>query len=357
MRIVQLIDSLEAGGAERMAVNLANGLAKQVEFSGLISTRKEGLLKDQIQPKVNYLFLAKKSAVDLKALLRLRKYCRIYKVTHIQAHATSYFTALLLRLLLPKLKLIYHHHLGLSANIDQGSPYFLRLCSYFFTGILVVNEPLKNWAKRNLACKNVLYLPNYVTSSSITAIAVPLAGIPGKRILCLANLRQEKNHPLLIAVAELLCQSHPDWTFHLVGQDFNDDYASQLKNQIIEKVVDQHVFIYGTRADVAPIANSCSIGILTSISEGLPLALLEYGFYGLPVVVSDVGGIPAVVHHQKEGFVVPSGSVDLFYKSLVELIDNQNLRLRFGQAFQAKIQQNYSEESVINTFLDWSKEF
>ena len=45
MRIVQLIDSLEAGGAERMAVNLANGLAKQVEFSGLISTRKEGLFK------------------------------------------------------------------------------------------------------------------------------------------------------------------------------------------------------------------------------------------------------------------------------------------------------------------------
>ncbi len=356
MRIVQLIDSLEAGGAERMAVNLANGLAKQVEFSGLVCTRKEGLLLAQIRAEVNYFFMAKKSALDLTALFRIRKYCLSYNVTHVHAHATSFFTAFLLRLLLPKLKIIYHHHYGLSANLNQRPPHLLRLCSTLFAGILVVNEPLKKWAQEKLACTNVRYLPNFVSPTSSTELVAPLAGIEGKRILCLANLRQEKNHQLLLSVAELLSQSHSDWTFHLVGQDFNDEYASQLKNQIIEKVVDQHVFIYGTRADIAPIANSCSIGILTSIAEGLPLALLEYGYYGLPVVVTNVGGIAALVDHQKEGFVVPSGSVDLFYKSLVELIENQNLRLSFGQALQAKIQQNYSEESVINAFLKWSKE-
>ena len=107
MRIVQLIDSLEAGGAERMAVNLANGLAKQVEFSGLVCTRKEGLLLAQIRAEVNYFFMAKKSALDLTALFRLRKYCLSYNVTHVHAHATSFFTAFLLRLLLPKLKIIF----------------------------------------------------------------------------------------------------------------------------------------------------------------------------------------------------------------------------------------------------------
>lgn len=356
MRIVQLIDSLEAGGAERMAVNLANGLAKKVEFSGLISTRKEGILKNQIQPKVFYLFLHKKSAIDLVALFRLRNYCRDHAITHVQAHATSFFTAFLLRLLLPKLKLIYHHHYGLSADSKQQKPHLLRFCSHFFIGIIVVNEPLKKWAQKNLACTNVYYLSNFVTPISFNQLFTPLAGLNEKRILCLANLRQEKNHQLLLAVANLLIQSHPEWTFHLVGKDFNDEYAFQLKSQIIQKRLDQHVFIYGTRADIGPIAHSCSIGILTSVSEGLPLALLEYGFYGLPVVVSNVGGIPGLVVHQKEGFVVPTGSIDLFYKSLVELIDNQNLRLRFGQAFKNKIQENYSEESAINNFLEWAKE-
>ena len=68
MRIVQLIDSLEAGGAERMAVNYANVLAEQIEFSGLAATRKEGALLDQINSNVSYLFLNKKKQV----LLHLR---------------------------------------------------------------------------------------------------------------------------------------------------------------------------------------------------------------------------------------------------------------------------------------------
>lgn len=60
MRIVQIIDSLETGGAERMAVNYANALSEKIEFSGLIASRKEGLLLNQIDKNVSYLFLKKR---------------------------------------------------------------------------------------------------------------------------------------------------------------------------------------------------------------------------------------------------------------------------------------------------------
>ena len=60
MRVVQIIDSLDAGGAERMAVNYANAMANEIEFSGLVTTRKEGDLKPQISINVSYLFLKKK---------------------------------------------------------------------------------------------------------------------------------------------------------------------------------------------------------------------------------------------------------------------------------------------------------
>ena len=76
MRIVQIIDSLEVGGAEKMAVNYANALVDKVAFSGLIVTRSEGELKAQIDPKVNYHFLQKKKTVDFKAAIRLKKYCK-----------------------------------------------------------------------------------------------------------------------------------------------------------------------------------------------------------------------------------------------------------------------------------------
>ena len=57
MRMVQLIDSLETGGAERMAVNYANSLSDVIEFSGIVVTRKEGSLSSELHNKVAYCFL------------------------------------------------------------------------------------------------------------------------------------------------------------------------------------------------------------------------------------------------------------------------------------------------------------
>lgn len=355
MRIVQLIDSLEAGGAERMAVHFANAMATRVAFSGLVCTRREGLLKIQIVSEVQYLFLAKKSALDVPALVRLRTYCVANQVSHVQAHATSFFTAFLLKLLLPKLKIIWHDHYGLSEFLPQRRPQLLRFCSNFFSGILAVNEVLKKWSKDKLACSKVMYLPNFVTADSQIELISPLAGTVAKRILCLANLRPQKNHTLLLKVASMLKVSHPDWTFHLVGQDFNDAYSAQIKQTILDNALEQHVFMYGSRADTAAILQQATIGVLSSNSEGLPLAILEYGLHALPVLVTRVGEVPSVIYNQVDGMTVEVDDAAAFYKSLVELIENPNLRLKFGQALQAKINQFYTEERVMNHFLHWAQ--
>ena len=96
MRVVQLIDSLEAGGAERMAVTIANTFVNELPFSGLVVTRLEGSLKDSINSKVDYLFLKKRKALDFYALLRLRKFVKNNKVSVVHAHGSSYFFAVLL---------------------------------------------------------------------------------------------------------------------------------------------------------------------------------------------------------------------------------------------------------------------
>ena len=69
MRILQIIDSLEAGGAERMAVNYANALADKIDFSGLVATRKEGALRNQLSINVSYLFLNKKRLLIVEHFL------------------------------------------------------------------------------------------------------------------------------------------------------------------------------------------------------------------------------------------------------------------------------------------------
>ena len=67
IKVLQLIDSLQVGGAEVLAVNIANTLSKQRIVSHLCATRKEGPLKENIEPAVGYLFLERKKTVDIKS--------------------------------------------------------------------------------------------------------------------------------------------------------------------------------------------------------------------------------------------------------------------------------------------------
>lgn len=352
-RIVQLIDSLDVGGAERMAINYANALHKETGFSGLVATRREGGLKDQINPGVAYLSLERKKTIDFKAALRLKKFCKAHDVSYLQPHSSSYFTALMVKLIYPKISIIWHDHNGLSEFLSSRKSIALKIGSLFFKGIVVVNYQLKNWAQRELNCKHVLYLPNFTNFQENTTAETILKGSSGKRILCLANLRDQKNHFLLIRVASLLKNSHPDWTFHLVGKDFNDEYSVQLNAAIAQSQLQETVFLYGSRTDSGAIINQTDIAIMTSKSEGLPVALLEYGLYKKPVVVTGVGEIPLIVKNGINGFLVPSDDEKSFHKALTDLIEDNTLQFKFGEALFDTIAKNHTEAAIIKQYLNW----
>ena len=90
MRILQLIDSLDVGGAERIAVNYANALSSRIAFSGLVATRKEGALRSRINENVFFSCLHKRFTFDLGSILRLRSLCIANNVEWIHA---KYLTA------------------------------------------------------------------------------------------------------------------------------------------------------------------------------------------------------------------------------------------------------------------------
>ena len=355
MRILQIIDSLEAGGAERMAVNYANALANEIEFSGLMVTRQEGPLLNQLNSKVSYLFLNKKSVLDIQSVFKLRKFVISNTVEIIQAHSTSFFLAFLLKLTYPKIKLIWHDHYGDSEFLSQRPSLSLKLVLPFFDGIIAVNHKLKIWAEQKLHFKNVIYLPNFPSEQNTNSEQTILQGIQGKRIVCLANLRVQKDHFLLLNVAKKIQKSHPEWTFHLVGKDFEDDYSKKIRAIILDFTLENSVFVCGSRNDIKNILEQSTIGILTSQSEGLPLALLEYGLYEKPVVVTNVGEIPLIVQDNINGFLVEANAEQFFYDSLVKLMESETLRIHFGNELHKTIGNNYSDEAVIQQYSNWIK--
>lgn len=353
MRIVQIIDSLEPGGAEKMAVSYANALSKRIEFSGIVATRKEGNLKQFIDKNVDYCFLNKKKSIEINSLFKLYKYLKNNRVEVVQAHSTSFFSAVLIKIMMPKLKIVWHDHYGKSIE-NRENTNVIRWFSVFFAGIISVNENLKNWAKDNTFCKKIIRLNNFVMPNEDEIVTTHLSGIQGKRVLCLANFREQKNQLLLIEVAKVICQKYPDWTFHLVGKNFKDAYFQEIKTKIQQYNLINHVFCYHDCTDIFNIIKQSDIAVLSSLSEGLPVALLEYGLCSKAVISTTVGEIPKIIN-EHNGILVKTNAIENFVTQLENLILAPDLRINLGTNLHQTICDNYTENVVVETYLNWIK--
>ncbi|WP_298556324.1 glycosyltransferase [uncultured Algibacter sp.] len=350
MRVLQLIDSLDVGGAERVAINIANGLSVEIESSFLCTTRKEGVLKESLSPNVGYLFLNKTKTIDFAAIKRLNKYVKEYRINIIHAHSSSFFLATIIRFLNPKIIIIWHDHYGNSEFLETRKYSVLKRCSKYFSHIFSVNKPLKLWASKILKFKNATYLPNFAEVNK-TLKSTTLSGISGKRIVCLANLRPQKDHiTLLLAFKEVL-KKHPDWTLHCVGKDFIDSYSKAIENKKQELGLKESVYMYGSKLDVFNILKQAEIGVLSSKSEGLPLALLEYGFAKLAVVATSVGECVTVISDKENGLLIEASSSIEMAKALLFYIENEDLRHTFATRYNKHVEEYYSQTAQIETIL------
>lgn len=352
MRVLQLIDSLEAGGAERMAVSYANSLSKKIAFSGLIATRKEGQLLDQISESVSYLCLNKKKKIDAKAIFKLRQYIVKNKVDIIHAHSSSFFIAVLVKLTLPKVKIIWHEHYGTRVKESRKENKVLFFFSLLFTSIFVVNYQLKSWSDKNLLCKKVVFIPNFTIDKKDNTQITNLKGEEGKRIVFLANLKNPKNHIAVLKAFFDLKLHDSDWSLHLIGKDYLDPYSKVLKDFIKLNSLENHIHLYGERKDIHYILSQSSIGVLASTEEGFPVTLLEYAMSNLSVVSTNVGFCSEIIQNEINGLLFdPLNDVEL-KKQLQKMTSDEVFRKKASSSFKAFVSENYSEEIVTEKLVE-----
>lgn len=351
--VIQIIDSLHTGGAEVLAVNIANSLSENGLNSHICATREEGKLLKNIHKNVGYLFLNRKKTIDFKSYFLFKKYLKKNNITILHAHATSFFFAFCIKLIYPKIKVVYHIHHGKIIDSEKTKLILLKTVSLFFKSIITVNKDIKHWAKAMLYCKNVYFLNNFPVFNNYEKIT-SLKGNQDKRIVHLAGFREAKDHENLIHAFELFIKKNKDWSLHLVGPLNDDLYTKKILQLINDKKMQNVVFTYGSCLDIFNILNQATIGVLSSKTEGLPVSLLEYGLAGLPVVVTDVGEMNKVVIHKESGYVVDSKNYKELYKRLHQLANSEEKRSFFAKKHHQHIIQNYSKESftekILNTY-------
>lgn len=347
LNVIQLIDSLAPGGAEMMAVNIANTLAEDGVQSYLCTTRKEGDLKLKLAKNVGYLFLNKTSRLDFKAINKLHHFIKQHKINVIHAHSSSYFMGFIMKLLNFKLQLIWHDHLGMSESLAFRKKFPLIPISRYFNAVIVVNSLLLHWNQKYLNLNNIQLLQNFANFSTDEVKETNLKGGTDKRIVCLANLRPQKDHLNLLNAFLSIHLKNTDWTLHLVGMDFSDECAEKIVFFIKKQQLENHVFLYGSCSDTEHILQQATIGVLASNSEGLPVALLEYGLAFLPVVVTNVGACGSVVKNNVSGLVVPAKDAVSLAIALLDLMESKDKRFNFSQKLQKEVLANYSKKSYV----------
>jgi len=350
--VLQLIDSLHIGGAEVLSINIANALASSEKYASyLCATRKEGALKTRINGSVGYLFLNRKKTFDVKAILHLKRFVKKKNITIIHAHSTSILLAFVVKLLFFKIKIIWHDHYGKSEYLGQRQTLILKIISFFVSSIISVNSNLKDWAQKELYCKNVYFINNFPFFNSVNKITF-LKGTEGKRILHLAAFRAQKDHINLIKSFHTLLQKEncSGWTLHLVGGKNDTAYTKRVLDLIDSLNLKNVVFIYGACLDIAHVLSQANVGVLSSKSEGLPIALLEYGLAKLPVVVTDVGECASIINNNN-GYIVPPKNSSALSEKLENLINSEEKRKKFGLALHGKVNKHYAQQNFIIQLL------
>ncbi|MBF0330315.1 MAG: glycosyltransferase family 4 protein [Candidatus Omnitrophica bacterium] len=158
-------------------------------------------------------------------------------------------------------------------------------------------------------------------------------------LVCAARLEPIKNHRMLIDMLARLAQDHP--TIKLVCLGDGADREALVRHAAQCDVASRVVFT-GFRQDVASIYSACDIFVMASLNEGMGRSVLEAMAVGLPVAVSNVGGLPAIVTDGVEGLLVSPADLDGWIRAVGSLITDPALRLRLSRAAKKRVNEQYS---------------
>ena len=344
--VVQVCDTLEAGGLERVAVNIANLLPRARFRSYLCSTRGGGPLQRELREDVHRLDIRRRGRFDLRALLRLASELRAHEIRIVHAHGSALFASVAAASLAPGISVVWHDHLG--SGWKNRFEWLYRAAAQRTSAIIAVTRPLADWAVRELRRdpSEVRFLPNFVSPWSDAVPAAGLPGRPGLRVLCLANLRPEKDHENVLRAMIRVVREVPGAHLLLVGGSSDSARNAALEGLVRSLGLESSVSFLGSRPDVSNILAACDVGVLGSSSEGLPLALLEYGAAGIATVATDVGECGHVLG-DGAGRLVPPRDPEALAAALIGLLQSPEERVRLGLIFQDRSRRLFGPEAGV----------
>lgn len=349
MRVFQLIDSLAIGGAERMAVNLANMFSDKSIPHLLVASRQSGPLGELLSDQNSFRTIGKIKTLDIKAFRKLVRLAREFNPTHLHVHDSSVFWGVALKIFIPKVQLIWHAHYGGFSSSDQRFGGKLKFIQSGIDFMIAVNEDLLVWAGKEIPkVKRKAFIENFPDVSGVFKKPERIS----KNIICLANLKSPKNHQLLISAFSEFLKKRPDFELLLVGSCPDPIYLSEVEKLIAKNDLGLSVKIVGEVLDLRPYFETSRFAVLASQAEGLPVSLLELGLAKVPILCTKVGQCQDLLDDGKLGYLVPPDDLEAMTAMLIDLADNPQEASTKAGLFYQKVKENYGKENFLKKYTE-----
>jgi glycosyltransferase involved in cell wall biosynthesis len=356
-RVAVVINGLRAGGAERVVLDLL-GRAKDARCDFVaVALEPGGELREAVRATgVPVADLGARARSDPSVVWRLARFLRAQRVNLVHAHLPRAGVIARLAAAVARVPVLYTEHNtwacyhGVTRRLNRLT---LPLCREVTAVSARVVTSMGAAGRRRpvTVVPNGLDIPALCTRVTRSRAEVRAElGLPADACLLVnvANLRPEKGHGVLLEGAAAVCARVPRAHLAIVGLDLGQGAA--LRADIARRGLTGRVQYLGYRADVPDLLAASDVFVLSSLQEGMPLALLEAQALGVPAVVTDVGGNAEVVQTGTTGAVVPPGDPAALAEALTSLALDVAARERYAAAARRRLEQEFSVERMATRY-------
>ncbi|MBK7595133.1 MAG: glycosyltransferase [Gemmatimonadetes bacterium] len=333
MKIAHVVFDLSVGGMERLIVDLAKRQQARGEAVAVycIASEAGALAVELMAAGIPVTALGKRPGADLALVWRLRGLFRAgqFDVIHTHNNVASLYGGMAGRLAGIGMVLNTRHGMAdmpydhRREQIYRASVVFLHRVAFVCHRALdfSVRKGLVPRRKAIVVYNGVDMAPYRVLDAEGYAdVRRELALPPTVRLVgTVCRLTAAKDLPSMVRLAQQARAHRNDVVFVIVGAG---EEETAIRALVRELALEDVVRLPGRRTDVARWLSAFDVFVMTSLSEGMSLALIEAAAEARPIVTTDVGGSADVVLDGVSGFVVPVGAPECFLERVEYLLDH-----------------------------------
>jgi hypothetical protein len=352
MKVLQVIDTLDVGGAEKMCIQMANLLyEKGHDVSILYFDITEKNLTYQINKCIPIYYIGvKKNWYNPLYFYRIFRLMMKFEIVHIHMRTSLRIIYLSTLFGLLYKRVVFHDHTGGTEQFESSSKgIFIHQAMRSFKYIAVYNELAQKSIERFKINRNrVDVVSNFVSKPIQVNIQILPFDLNNLEILVVGNFRSQKNLLFLITLCEeLKLNSLLKHRFHVIGGINDSNYYKHFIELIYSKNLKKHFIIYNDLSNIFEFRGKVNLAIMPSIEESGPLVLIEYLILKLPFLAHKVGDVTNKIGEYFPTQVLDNLDSVKWVKHLSSISFEENL-LEYGNLYHSQ----FSEEAAYSKWFE-----